>query len=113
MVSLEMNDELCQQIVDTYDMTPFSVLENYYMMNGCFVEDEGLLRNAERIAHIPTFIVNGRFDLICPPRTAVALAGKLVRVRIELPLAAHSQSEPAITEALVRGVRWVAEQLER
>jgi proline iminopeptidase len=113
MVGLEMSAEQCQQIVDAYDMTPFSVLENYYMMNGCFLDDDELLRNAERISNIPTFIVNGRFDLICPPRTAVALAARLNRVQIELPLAAHSQSEPAITEALVRGVRWVAEQLEK
>ena len=111
MVSLEMTDEMCQQIVDDYDMTTFSVLENWYMMNGCFVEDDELLRNADRIAHIPTFIVNGRFDLICPPVTAVALAERLDRSRIELPVAAHGQSEPAITEALLGGVRWVVRQL--
>ena len=111
MVSLNMTDEFCAQIVADNDMTTFSVLENYYMMNGCFVDDTELLDNADRIAHIPTFIVNGRFDAICPPITAIALAEKLDTVELELPVAAHSFYEPAIADALKRGVEWVVERI--
>lgn len=111
MASMSMTAESCQEIVEKYDMTAFSVLENHYMMNGCFLEEGQLLRDAGRIAHIPTFIVNGRYDVICPPATAHALAAKLDTVRLELTTAGHSQSEPENTAALVRGVHWVAERV--
>jgi proline iminopeptidase len=112
MSSLEMTDERCREIVKKYDMTAFSVLENHYMMNGCFLEEGQLLKNADRIAHIPAFIVNGRFDVICPPITAQALASRLETVKLELTAAGHSQSETATTEALLRGVEWVAERMK-
>jgi proline iminopeptidase len=113
MVSVNMTDEMARGIVEQYDMTTFSVLENYYMSNGCFLEEGQLLRDSTRIADIPTFIVNGRLDVICTPRGAWNLAGQLNRVKLELPAAAgHSSREPAIAEALLRGTAWVADQIE-
>ena len=113
MISVGITDEATEQILADYDMTTFSVLENYYMMNGCFLEEGQLLRDADRIAHLPTFIVNGRFDAVCPPRTAYALAQRLENVVLELPQdAGHSDHEPSIEAALVRGAAWVADQLE-
>jgi proline iminopeptidase len=111
MLSMDMTDEMCQEIVDNYDMTTFSVLENWYMANSCFLDDDQLLREADKIAHIPTYIVNGKHDHICPPVTAEALAAKLVTVKLELPEAAHSQRSPAIREGLLRGVKWVSQQI--
>jgi proline iminopeptidase len=115
MSSVSMTDEAALNMVRDYGehLMPFSVLENHYMMNGCFLEEGQLLRDADRIAHIPTFIVHGRFDAICHPRSAYELAGRLQRVRLELPAnAGHSRDDPPNTEALVRGVRWVADQME-
>lgn len=113
MCTLDMTDALCQGIVKNYDMTTFSVLENYYMLNDCFLEEGQLLRDAGKIAHIPTFIVNGRFDVICPPATARALAAKIETVHLEIVKAAHSRSETEIKKALVRGVNWLAGRIER
>lgn len=110
MVSVGMTDDECQAIVEQYDMTSFSVLENHYMRHGCFLEEGQLLRDADQIAHLPTFIVNGRFDVICPPRTAWALAREFDAVRLEIPAAGHTAREEAITRALVEGTAWVADQ---
>ncbi len=113
MVDVSITDERAQAIVEQYDMTSFSVLESYYMSNGCFLEEGQLLRDAGRIAAIPTFIVNGRFDIICQPRNAWELAARLDTVKLELPAnAGHSSRAPANTEALLRGTRWVADQVE-
>lgn len=109
MVSLDMTEEFSDQILAGYDATPFSLLENWYMMNGCFLEDEELLRNAEKIADIPVFITNGRFDMICPPITALALAEKLDNVKVVLPVSAHSFHEPPMASALLEGLEWVRE----
>jgi proline iminopeptidase len=115
MMSVTMTDETAEGIVTQYadSLKPFSVLENFYMMNGCFLEDGQLLRDADRVAHIPTFIVHGRFDAICRPRGAWDLARRLDDVQLEITASAgHTQSEPANLEALVRGGRWLAERID-
>lgn len=116
MSSVGMTDEATREIIERYRdrMMPFALLENYYMMHGCFLEEGQLLRDVHRIADIPTFIVNGRLDPICPPRTAYELAQRLKRVQLDLPdSSGHSQNEPATLAALVRGVEWVADQIEK
>ncbi|KFX97638.1 hypothetical protein V490_02688 [Pseudogymnoascus sp. VKM F-3557] len=47
-------------------------LETHYAVNNGFMEDGQLLRpeNLARISHIPCSIVNGRYDMFCPPQTA-------------------------------------------
>ncbi len=116
MCAVGLTDEATENIVRQYsdEMMPFSVLENYYMMHGCFIDDDQLLREADKIAHIPAFIVNGRFDAVCPPRTAFALAKKLKTVKLEFPPATgHVDSESANQEALLRGVKWVADIIDK
>jgi proline iminopeptidase len=111
MAYLDLTDEACASILERVApdrLRAFSVLENHYMMQGCFLEEGQLLEGASKIAEIPTYIVNGRYDVICPPRTAHALAARLERVRLELPVAGHSQSEAANIAALVRGARWLS-----
>lgn len=45
-------------------------LEAHYMLHGGFFSDDQLIQNMGRIAHLPGFIVHGRYDVICPPLTA-------------------------------------------
>lgn len=114
MVSVSMTDELAADIIEQYAdaLMPFSVLENFYMMNGCFLEDRQLLRNADRIAHVPTYIVHGRFDTVCRPKGAWQLAQRLENVHLEITAnAGHSQNEPGNLEALVRGGQWLGERI--
>lgn len=116
MGSLETTDEACERRVASVPedvLEAFSVLENYYMLNACFLEEGELLRRADRIANIPTYIVNGRYDAVCPPRAAYELASRLKDAMLEVPIAGHSQSDPANTEALLRGARWLSERAVR
>ncbi|MAN13873.1 MAG: prolyl aminopeptidase, partial [Dinoroseobacter sp.] len=81
----------------------FARLENHYFTNKGFVEEGQILRDLPRIAHIHGVIVQGRYDMICPPRSAYELsqgwtAGKLHIVRA----AGHALSEPGISAELVR-----------
>jgi proline iminopeptidase len=111
--SLEMTDEACDDTiahVPVDALRAFSVLESRYMAERCFLEEGQLLREAGKIAAIPTYIVNGRYDVICPPRAARELAGRLREVKVEMPVAGHSQNDPANTEALLRGARWLSER---
>ncbi|GHA48038.1 proline iminopeptidase [Amylibacter ulvae] len=81
----------------------FARIENHYFINKGFLDaDNKIMRDMDRIAHIPGTIVQGRYDMICPPVSAMNLseawpASRLVMV----PTAGHSLSEPGITSALV------------
>lgn len=116
MGSLEMTDEACERIISQVPedvLRAFSILESRYMAERCFLEEGRLLRDAGRIADIPTFIVNGRYDVVCPPKAARELAARLRDVKVEMPVAGHSQNDPANTEALLRGARWLSERAAR
>ncbi len=88
----------------------FARLENHYFTNAGFLEFDGqILAHASRIKHIPGTIVQGRYDMICPPDSAYALsqawpAGQLKMVRN----AGHALSEPGISAELVRTMDRIA-----
>jgi proline iminopeptidase len=84
----------------------FARIENHYFAHdGFLAPDQAILRNMGRIAHIPGVIVQGRYDMICPPRERHALARAWPNARLEMvPRAGHALSEPGITAALVRAM---------
>ena len=81
----------------------FARLENHYFANAGFLECDGwILQQKHKIAHIPAVIVQGRYDMICPPISAAKLAqGWQMAVLKIIPMAGHALSEPGISEALV------------
>lgn len=90
----------------------FARLENHYFVNKGFLEEDGqILRDVHRIAHVPGTIVQGRYDMICPPISAHALAAKWPGGRLQMVRAAgHALSEPGISQELVRLMRSVGEK---
>jgi proline iminopeptidase len=92
--------------LEGWDPLSFSRIENHYMANGCFVEEGQLLRDLPRLAAIPTVIVQGRYDVICPPITAWRVHQRLPRSRlVMLENAGHSGGAPPMRRALVEAVR--------
>jgi len=90
----------------TNDHTAMSIarLESYYTANGFFLEsDNFVLDNAYKIAHIPTHIINGRFDLICPSVSAWALHKALPASHLTIvPDGAHSPLDSGMVAEIVR-----------
>ncbi|RYF05477.1 MAG: prolyl aminopeptidase [Oxalobacteraceae bacterium] len=77
-------------------------LEAHYMANGAFLEDDQLIRNMGRIAHLPGVIVQGRYDVICPPLAAYRLQQAWPGSRLRMiPDAGHGALETGIARALV------------
>ncbi|NRB18267.1 MAG: prolyl aminopeptidase [Rhodobacteraceae bacterium] len=91
----------------------FARLENHYFINLGFLESDGqILANMGRISHIPGVIVQGRYDMICPPVMAWRLnelwpAAELKMIRGS----GHALSEPGISAELVRVMNVIAEEL--
>ena len=78
-------------------------LEAHYFRNGMFLPAGGLLAGMERIRHLPAAIVQGRYDMICPPSSAEALSRVWPGAElIYAPDAGHAAMEPGIRRALVR-----------
>ena len=79
-----------------------SRIEAHYFANGTFVPEGWPWADLGRIRHLPGTIVQGRYDIVCPPVTADALARAWPEARyVVVPDAGHSALEPGIRAALV------------
>ena len=77
-------------------------IENYFMLKERFEPEDALLRNIDKIRHIPTVIIQGRYDVVCPIVTADALHEAWLEADyIIVPDAGHSANEFGIRRALV------------
>jgi proline iminopeptidase len=81
----------------------FARIECHYFVNqGFFDPEDQLLRNCDRIRHLPIVIVQGRYDVVCPMISAWELHRTLPEAKfIVVPTAGHSMTEPGIRDALL------------
>jgi len=82
----------------------FARIECHFFANrGFFDEDGWLLKNIHRMANIPGWIVQGRFDVVTPLESAWALKKAWPAARFEIIWdAGHASTEPGIIDALIR-----------
>lgn len=74
----------------------------HYILNQCFVDGEALLKKAANLTNIPTIIVQGRYDMVCPPQTAWVLHQSMPHAKFTMVAdAGHSAMEPGVTSALI------------
>ncbi|SNS61636.1 MULTISPECIES: prolyl aminopeptidase [unclassified Azospirillum] len=78
-------------------------IEAHYFRNNMLTPEDKLLRDVDRIRHIPAVIIQGRYDVVCPINTADALHRAWPEADyIIVPDAGHSAMEPGIRTALVQ-----------
>jgi proline iminopeptidase len=83
----------------------FALIENHYFVNEGFMRDGQLLDSQEidKIRHIPTVVVQGRYDVVCPITTAWALKKAFPELTLHIVSdAGHSSREPGIAKILVQ-----------
>lgn len=103
---LEISEETINGWFEFWNPLAFSRIENYYMTNKCFFEEGQLFNNAHKLVDIPIIMVNGRYDMICPPITAYKLHQKLPKSKLYIvERAGHSADDPPIKTKLVEAVR--------
>lgn len=78
-------------------------IQIHYIEHLCFVEGDQLLRQAnEKLKHIPTTIIQGRYDMVCPPQTAWELSQNMPHAQFFMIAdAGHSAMEEATCQALL------------
>ncbi len=106
---LNMKDEYLDEYYGTEsnidEIYTNALIEIYYTANRCFLEEGQLLRDIERIQDIPTIIVNGRYDIVCPPYTAYRLHKELPKSKLIITEeSGHLLSEKPNERGLLKAV---------
>lgn len=84
-------------------------LQAHYLSNGCFTSEAQLLRNAAALSAVPTVIVHGTHDLICPPENALKLKAAMPHARLHwVAKGTHTPADAAIARALSEAVASLA-----
>lgn len=101
-ITLLHNQEYSDQFGDEHYAIAFARIENHYFVNEGWFEDGQLIRNAHRLKDIPGVIIQGRYDIATPAKTAWELHRAWPEAKfIMVPDAGHAVSEPGITHHLI------------
>lgn len=88
--------------IEESDKAP-AIIQLHYSLNHCFIAKEPLLKQLETIRHIPTKIIHGRFDMVCPVEQAWQLKEHWPEAELSIiEMAGHVANEPKIIDALVK-----------
>ncbi len=95
-----------QSVIDHFEEVHHALamarIECHYFMHQCWLSENQLLRDVDKIRHIPTWIVHGRYDVICPVKNAWELHQAFPEATLEIiPDAGHAYDEPGILNALI------------
>jgi proline iminopeptidase len=100
--TLEPNEQYLAQATTDDRCWTISRHEAHFLHHGCFLEDNQIINNAQNIAHIPTTIVHGRYDIVCPFDNAWLLHKALPHSKLVISrTAGHSSTERETTHHLV------------
>ncbi|MBB4632799.1 prolyl aminopeptidase [Sphingosinicella soli] len=92
----------------------FARIENHYFVHGGWLEESQLIRDAMRLRGIPGTIVQGRYDMACPARTAYELHKAWPEAEFYvIEGAGHAYSEPGILDRLIRTTDGYARACDR
>ncbi|MEI4484403.1 prolyl aminopeptidase [Phyllobacterium sp. CCNWLW183] len=102
-VTLLPDPEYSARFRDGHYALAFARLENHYFINGSWLEEGQLLRDAHKLHGIPGVIVQGRYDMPCPVKYAYALHKVWPDAEFHLiEGAGHAYTEPGILDRLIR-----------
>ncbi|WP_455230028.1 prolyl aminopeptidase [Geopseudomonas aromaticivorans] len=110
--TLRPNGQVIERFSEPQRALSIARIECHYFVNNAFLEENQLLRDMHKIAHIPGVIVHGRYDVVCPLDNAWALHQAWPNSELSIIRdAGHAAGELGITDALVRATGQIARQL--
>ncbi len=84
---IKLDDRFTPENFEDYDADGMRI-EIHYLKNNCFLPDRYILDNADKLT-MPLYIVQGRYDMVCPPATAYELHKKVPHSKLYWTLAGH------------------------
>ncbi|MBV9244517.1 MAG: prolyl aminopeptidase [Methylobacteriaceae bacterium] len=79
----------------------FARIENHYFVHGAWFEDGQIVRDSAKLKGIPGIIIQGRYDMACPPETAYQVHKAWGAPLIMVEDAGHAYTEPGILHQLI------------
>ncbi|UYZ84762.1 prolyl aminopeptidase [Entomomonas sp. E2T0] len=111
-ITLAPNPKITQSFLETKKALAMARIECHYFINNAFLEPNQLLRDMDKIAHIPSIIVHGRYDVICPLDNAWQLHKLWPNSELNIIReSGHSAFEVGTVDALVKATHAMAEKL--
>lgn len=111
-ITLRPAAESAVQHADPRYALAFSRIENHYFVNAGWMDEGQLIRDVDTIRHIPAVIVQGRYDVATPMRTAWDLHRAWPEAEFHVvDVAGHAMTEPGIQSALLDATDAMAERL--
>lgn len=110
--TLKQNKNVIDHFGDTHTALSLARIESHFFMNNSFLEENQILKNADKLKNIPGVIVQGRYDLICLMENAWELHQAWSKAELKIIAdAGHSATEPATVDALVTATDTMAKNL--
>jgi len=101
--TLHPNPGLVDHFGEPHVALAMARIEAHYFINNAFLADNELLERADRLKQIPTWIVHGRYDMVCPIEQAYLLHQYMPHAELDIIRdAGHSAFEPGITDRLIQ-----------
>lgn len=90
-----------QLVSDVHRRISLAILECHYIKYQCFIPENYILQNIEKIQHLPVDIIHGRYDCVCKIEAAYSLSQNWQNSQlIIVPESGHSAGEKLMTQAL-------------
>ena len=109
--TLSYNPDMADSFSNPHFALAFALIENHYFVNKGFLEHENQLIESgiDIIRNIPTTIVQGRYDIVCPMTTAWELSKNWPEAKlIVAPSSGHTAFEKEITNELIKATNGYA-----
>lgn len=99
---MQRNEEYLNKVYEPSFVLAAARIESHYFIHHGFMEENQILNSAHRLRRIPGKIVQGRYDIVCPPDGAYTLHKAWGTSTLNIvPNAGHSAAEPALAKALI------------
>jgi proline iminopeptidase len=109
--SLQPHLYVIDQYSDPHFALALATLESHFINNHYFIEENQVLAHVNKIRHIPTYIVHGRFDLVTPLANAWELHQAIPASNLRIVRdAGHSDRESGIIDALIYATKEISKQ---
>ncbi|WP_321275733.1 prolyl aminopeptidase [Thiomicrorhabdus indica] len=100
--TLKADPEIVNHFGDPFHALAMARIECHYFYHQAFIEDNQILKHCNAILDIPTTIIHGRYDMVCPINQAFELKEQLPHAKLVIcEHSGHSAFEPEITEKLL------------
>jgi proline iminopeptidase len=112
--TLHSSHRLIEQLTQPHTALALARIQSHYFLHRCFLDEQGVLREASVLRDIPGLLIHGRYDCVSPLENAVTLLQAWPEANLDIIRdAGHAATEPGITDALIRATRAMARRLER